>query len=80
LYAGSLSSREGGETISPRARSDQPAAQDTSASRGKKLPAEWDVSDSFRRARTAISEVTRDLEALKRRASSLVKPGERPAK
>jgi hypothetical protein len=51
-----------------------------SASRGKKLPAEWDVSDSFRRARTAISEVTRDFEALRRRASTLVKPGERPAK
>jgi hypothetical protein len=49
-------------------------------SRGRNLRAESDVSESFRRARTAISEVTRDLEALRRRARSLVKPPARPVK
>ena len=69
------------QTIRSQAPSDQPAVPETSPSRGKKgLPAEWDVSDNFRRARTAISEVTRDFEALRRRARTLVKSAQRPVK
>jgi hypothetical protein len=69
------------ETIRSRAPSDQPAVPETSPPRGKKgLPAEWDLSESFRHARTAISEVTRDFEALRRRARTLVKSAQRPVK
>jgi hypothetical protein len=49
-----------------------PAAKTTA----KALPGDWDVPESFRRARTAISGVTKDFEALRQRARSLVKSSE----
>jgi hypothetical protein len=39
-----------------------------------------DVSESFRRARSSISDITADLEQLRRRAQSTMKRGPRPAK
>lgn len=39
-----------------------------------------DMSESFRRARSSISEITTDLQRLRRRATSAVKATPRPAK
>jgi hypothetical protein len=39
-----------------------------------------DMSESFRRARSSISEITADLQQLRRRATSAVKGSQRPAK
>jgi hypothetical protein len=39
-----------------------------------------DISESFRRARSSISDITADLEQLRRRAQSTMKRGPRPAK
>ena len=39
-----------------------------------------DVSESFRRARSSISDITADLQQLRRRATSAVKGAQRPAK
>jgi hypothetical protein len=46
----------------------------------KRVATEWDMSESFRRARSAISGVTRDLETLHRHARTLVKRSGRPAR
>ena len=47
--------------------------------RGLQAP-ESDVTESFRRARTAIEGVTKDFVDLRRRARTLVKGAGRPAK
>jgi hypothetical protein len=47
--------------------------------RGGQAP-DSDVTDSFRRARTAIEGVTKDFVDLRRRARTLVKGAGRPAK
>ena len=47
--------------------------------RGPKAP-DSDVTESFRRARTAIEGVTKDFVDLRRRARTLVKGAGRPAK
>jgi hypothetical protein len=39
-----------------------------------------DVSESFRRARSSISDITADLQQLRRRAQSTVKRAQRPGK
>ena len=47
--------------------------------RGLQAP-DSDVTESFRRARTAIEGVTKDFVDLRRRAPTLVKGASRPAK
>jgi hypothetical protein len=39
-----------------------------------------DMSESFRRARSSISDITADLQQLRRRATTAVKGAQRPAK
>jgi hypothetical protein len=39
-----------------------------------------DVSESFRRARSSISDITADLQQLQQRATSAVKGAQRPPK
>jgi hypothetical protein len=43
-------------------------------------PASADISESFRRARSSIGDITTDLKQLRRRATSVVKGAQRPAK
>jgi hypothetical protein len=66
--------------IKSRVSTDQAVPPPGAKASAKSLPAEWDVSESFRLARTAITGVTKDFEALRRRARSLVKSAERPVK
>ncbi len=69
-----------GKVIGSSAPTDQAAPPPAAQTTAKAVPAEWDIPESFRRARTAISGVTKDFEALHRRARSLVKTSEPPAK
>ena len=69
-----------GKVIGSSAPTDPAAPAPAAKTTAKALPADWDVSESFRRARTAISGVTKDLEALRLRARSLVKPSEHRVK
>ena len=39
-----------------------------------------DISESFRRARSSIGDITTDLNHLRRRATSVMKGSQRPAK
>jgi hypothetical protein len=39
-----------------------------------------DITEGFRRARSSISDITTDLQRLRRRARSTVKGAQRPAK
>ena len=39
-----------------------------------------DISESFRRARSSVADITTDLQQLRRRATSVVKGAQRPAK
>jgi hypothetical protein len=39
-----------------------------------------DIAENFRRARSSIADITTDLQQLRRRATSMVKSAQRPAK
>jgi hypothetical protein len=60
-----------------RKQKSRPAAQVKQAHR---QAIETDISEAFRRARLSIGEVTTDLKELRRRTSSAVMRGRRPAK
>ena len=47
--------------------------------RAPKAP-DTDVTESFRRARSSVADITTDLQHLRRRATSVVKGTQRPAK
>ena len=47
------------------------------AGKGRKTP---DVSEGFRSARSALGQISTDLERLRRHAAALVKGAHRPAK
>jgi hypothetical protein len=67
-----------GKVIKSRASTEQAAPPPGAKATAKPVSADWDVSESFRRARTALSEVSKDLEALRRRARSLAPSGAAP--
>ncbi len=56
---------------------DQPSRRRATTPRREDRRRRWDLSESFRRARAALGQISADLEQLRRHAASLVKSAQR---